>query len=153
MKVSSFSDNSVFCLMRMRERLPRTHTPTHSHPFQQPHSQAICLILPLLPIFFFLFFPSPLPIFFVHFALCFKGLNLHNSWNYTQIIQPKLSTHILGHFKVVIFRFELLIYTVFFFSGLAVFFFSFDMMIFDMMNFRSKSRCNIFDLAFFCCCW
>ena len=26
------------------------------------------------------------------------------------------------------------------------------MMIFDMMNFRSKSRCNIFDLAFFCCC-
>ena len=121
---------------------PTDHTPTHSH--SHTANQYVS---------FFLFFLSSsssfsqvfFPFFFLHFILCFKGLNMQNSKNYTQIIQPKLSTHILGHFNV---HFILLlpIFFIFYFFLLWVGSFSFD-----MMNFRSKSRCNIFYLAFFCC--
>ena len=123
---------------------PTDHTPTHSH--SHTANQYVSFFL------FFLFFPSLLPFFFLHFILCFKGLNLQNSKNYTQIIQPKLSTHILGHFNVVI-----LLFTSFFFFPFVIFIFYLFLLwvgsfSFDMMNFRSKSRCNIFYLAFFCCC-
>ena len=96
---------------------PTDHTPTHSH--SHTANQYVS---------FFLFFLSSsssfsqvfFPFFFLHFILCFKGLNMQNSKNYTQIIQPKLSTHILGHFNVVI-----LLFTSFFFFPFFIFIFYF----------------------------
>ena len=103
--------------MRTRERLPRTThppIPTATQPTNMSHfSSSSYLLLPLFP-------KSSSLFFFLHFILCFKGLNMQNSKNYTQIIQPKLSTHILGHFNVVI-----LMFTSFFFFPFFIFIFYF----------------------------
>ena len=111
-KISSFSNDTVFCLMRTRERLSRTThppIPTATQPTNMSHFSSSSSFS---QVFF--------PFFFLHFILCFKGLNMQNSKNYTQIIQPKLSTHILGHFNVVI-----LMFTSFFFFPFFIFIFYF----------------------------